>query len=162
MAVLLYLGLAVVTGFQLHQQSQRVGLKASTGSLASALGGMGFELSIDETRSAAFIGGSGEERKQSDDTGFSREPRGFNNPNLQVTVKFKNKVKSNLFEFIVTIEPENGRKDSYDEEMGDRQTRDGDSSQHKVKRYLYEFEELFNHLENQNPKDDNLRQFDYN
>ena len=28
-AVLLYLGLAVVTGFQLHQQNERIGLKAS-------------------------------------------------------------------------------------------------------------------------------------
>ena len=33
-------------------------------------------------------------------------PRGFNNPNLQFSVRFKDKVKNNNFEFIVTIEPE--------------------------------------------------------
>ena len=77
--------------------------------MATALGGMGIEFQVDETRSAPFMGGSGEERKM----GESFEaPRGFNNPNLQVTIKFKNKVKSNLFEFIVTIEPENLRKNS--------------------------------------------------
>jgi len=32
--------------------------------------------------------------------------RGFNNPNITVSVKFKNKIRNNNYEFIVTIEPE--------------------------------------------------------
>ena len=114
---------------------------------------------MDETRGTPFIGGSGEERKQHEGLGGD-PPRGFNNPNLKVSVKFKNKVKSNLFEFIVTIEPET--QDNDDEEAKADRGGDDESSQYKVKRYLYEFEELFNHLEGQNPKDENLRKFDYN
>ena len=74
-------------------------------------------------------------------------PRGFNNPNIKFSVKFKNKVKNNNYEFIVTIEPEGGEKII---------------KQYKVKRYLYEFQELFNYLEGKNPQDTYLRELDYN
>ena len=51
--------------------------------------------------------------------------RGFNNPNIQITVKFKNKVKNNNYEFIVTITPEGEKSKTI--------------KQYKVKRNLYEF-----------------------
>ena len=72
----------------------------------------------------------------------------FNNPNITFSVKFKNKVKNNNFEFIMTIQPESNKKGFY--------------KQFKVKRNLYEFQELFNHLESVNPQDRILRQIDYN
>ena len=62
-------------------------------------------------------------------------------------MKFKNKVKNNNYEFIVTIEPEEESKIL---------------KQYKVKRYLYEFQELFNYLESKNPQDTYLRELDYN
>lgn len=104
------------------------------------------------------------------DDDSDESPRGFNNPNLQLSVRFKNKVRNNNFEFIVTVEPE-------DAAQGDGDARpDGGSAsalsesldsipekntttikQYKVKRNLYEFQELFNYFDGKNPGDENLR-----
>lgn len=94
-----------------------------------------------------------------DDDGRS-SPRGFNNPHLSFTVKFKNKVVNNNYEFIVTIQ-----SDEADEEVKEIPGRKKSSDffkQYKVKRNLYEFQELFNYLEQRNPSDLRLREFDYN
>lgn len=45
--------------------------------------------------------------RKEDSDGDDDDQRGFNNPNLKFTALFKNKVKNNNYEFIVTIEPEN-------------------------------------------------------
>ena len=47
--------------------------------------------------------GPNDEPDNNDD---NEDGRGFNNPNISVSVKFKNKIRNNNYEFIVTIEPE--------------------------------------------------------
>ena len=77
-------------------------------------------------------------------------PRAFNNPNLQFSVRFKNKVKNNNFEFIVTVEPEDPSEDlEKSSEGGNAALSESLDSipekntavikQYKVKRNLYEF-----------------------
>ena len=61
----------------------------------------GIEFQIDEERGLPFIS----RNKKPDDGDGPSSPRGFNNPNISFSIKFKNKVKNNNFEFIVTIEP---------------------------------------------------------
>ena len=136
----------------------------------------GFELQVDQERQAPFLsnllgGRSGGDRREEND---SDSPRGFNNPNITFSIKFKNIVKNNNYEFIVTIAPEDSDSPNLaDLEMGNDLDSESQSSlavkqtteylkQYKVKRNLYEFQELFNFLEGKNPNDPNLRQFDYN
>jgi len=73
-------------------------------------------------------------------------PRGFNNPNIKFSIKFKNKVKNNNFEFIVTVEPAQLIDNQEEMKESERsysaeQQREKSSyiKQYKVKRYLYEF-----------------------
>lgn len=61
------------------------------------------DFQIDEERGLPFMQ-TGRRPNDGDDEPSS--PRGFNNPNISFSIKFKNKVKNNNFEFIVTIEPE--------------------------------------------------------
>lgn len=66
---------------------------------------MGIEFQVDEERDIPFFPANRRPRRNSDGPDdFS--PREFNNPNIQFSVKFKNKVKNNNYEFIVTIEPQ--------------------------------------------------------
>ena len=91
--------------------------------------------------------------------------RGFNNPNISVSVKFKNKIRNNNYEFIVTIEPERLFEEeelSFDSSPSSPIRQGELYKQYKVKRNLYEFQELFNYLETKNPHDTQIRQFDYN
>ena len=84
-------------------------------------------------------------------------------------------MRNNNFEFIVTVEPEDAsRKDDEPGPDGGSTTALSESldsipekntsviKQYKVKRNLYEFQELFNYFDAKNPGDENLRQFDYN
>ena len=75
------------------------------------------------------------------------EARGFNNPNIEISVKFKNKIRNNNYEFIVTIEPEKND----DATPRPKKKNSELCKQYKVKRNLYEFQELFNYLETKNP-----------
>jgi hypothetical protein len=69
-------------------------------------------------------------------------------------VQFKNKIKSNVYEFIITIEPES--------DSDSLKSNSGFFKQYKVKRSLAEFQELFDYLESKNPSDLILREYDYN
>ena len=84
-------------------------------------------------------------------------------------------MRNNNFEFIVTVGPEEitGPDDPESGEGGNKAalSESLDSipekntsiiKQYKVKRNLYEFQELFNYFDGKNPDDPNLRQFDYN
>ena len=62
------------------------------------------DFQIDEERGLPFMNRNRRPNNDGDDGPSS--PRGFNNPNISFSIKFKNKVKNNNFEFIVTIEPE--------------------------------------------------------
>jgi hypothetical protein len=94
-----------------------------------------------------------------DNDNDNEDGRGFNNPNISVSVKFKNKIRNNNYEFIVTIEPER----LIEEEVTSPSSpstpiRQGEFyKQYKVKRNLYEFQELFNYLETKNPHDTQIR-----
>lgn len=68
-------------------------------------------------------------KKPNDGGDNDPEDRGFNNPNLEFSVKFKNKVKNAQYEMIVTIQSEGKLKDGF-------------FKQYKVKRNLTEFQDL--------------------
>jgi hypothetical protein len=53
--------------------------------------------------------------------------REFQNPNIRISVQFKNKIKNNNYEFIVTVTPE------------DPSAKSDQFKQYKVKRNIYEF-----------------------
>ena len=78
-----------------------------------------------------------------DDEPDFNENRGFNNPNISVSVKFKNKIRNNNYEFIVTIEPERLIDDVASSPSNPstpiRQNENDIYKQYKVKRNLYEF-----------------------
>lgn len=93
-------------------------------------------------------------RNQADEESMPDDPRGFNNPNLKLTIKFKNKVKNSIFEFFVHIEPEHNSFDG--EESKEEPT------EFKVKRSLYEFQDLYNHLKASSPDDAKLEALDFN
>lgn len=96
----------------------------------------------------------GPNRNQPDEENQLSDPRGFNNPNLKITIKFKNKVKNSIFEFFVNIEPEHN---SFDVEESKEEP-----VEFKVKRSLYEFQDLFNHLKASSPDDAKLEALDFN
>ena len=135
---MMLLSLVFISGFQLYNRTLDNQKRNY-----SAPGIAGIEFQIDEERGLPFI-----RRRPNDDPDEGpSSPRGFNNPNIKFSVKFKNKVKNNNYEFIVTVEPEGGEKIL---------------KQYKVKRVLYEFQDLFNYLESENPQDTYLRELDYN
>jgi hypothetical protein len=63
------------------------------------------DFQIDEEKGLPFMRGN-KKPNNGDDDDDSSSPRGFNNPNIKFSIKFKNKVKNNNFEFIVTVEPD--------------------------------------------------------
>lgn len=88
--------------------------------------------------------------------------RGFNNPNIMFSVQFKNKIKNNNYEFIVTIQSESHESPGKKTVSSIFKKNESFFKQYKVKRNLYEFQELFTYLENKTPTDELLRNCDYN
>ena len=162
--MLLLLSLSSLASVQLYNQRAEA-VKRSW--ISSQGGGPGIEFQLDEERGLPFIRRPGPDGNEGD--GGDASPRGFQNPNIQFSVQFKNKIKHNNYEFIVTIEPEN--ESNAFSQRGSQvaslvsplaKHENGFFKQYKVKRTLFEFQELFNHLEGKNPHDELLRQFDYN
>mmetsp|Transcript_4469 Transcript_4469/g.6655 ORF Transcript_4469/g.6655 Transcript_4469/m.6655 type:complete len:295 (+) Transcript_4469:362-1246(+) len=152
-AVMMYLTLSALSGFQMFGGASEGVKKHSRGALDdesrawlnTAGPGNGIEFKVDEERGIPFISrafkGKPKPAPQDNERGE------FNNPNIRLTAQFKDKVKNNNYEFIMRVLPDSGERIL---------------KQYKVKRNLYEFQELFNYLENKNPQDSFLREFDYN
>jgi len=136
--VMMLFCLTMITGVQ--QYNMR--FQTAKGRLAP--NSMGIEgIEIEQGRGLPFI--SRRFGRNRDPDPDQNSPRGFNNPNIKFTIKFKDKVKNNNYEFIVTIE----RDLAEDEE----EVKTNVIKQYKVKRNLYEFQEIFNFLETKNPRD---------
>jgi hypothetical protein len=116
-------------------------------------------VNLDEERGIPFIQRTFETfgRSRASSLESIQGDRGFNNPNIQLSIVFKPKVKNNNYEFIVAIEPKELLPNN-----GEEEPRQKVLKKYKVKRNLYEFMELFNYLESKNPRDRFLREFDYN
>ena len=120
--MLLFVSLTAISGFQMYSQRQE-NVKRHW---ISAQNGPGIEFQVDQERGQPFVS------KPDGGGGDDEDPRGFNNPNIVLQVKFKNKIKNNQYEFMVTIQPENSLS-------SEEAKASGFFKQYKVKRSLQEF-----------------------
>jgi len=101
--MLLFMALSAITGLQIY--NQRVETKRNW---ISAQGNPGIEFQVDQERGEPLVNNRRPMPSNPDEGGD--EPsfdRGFNNPNIEFNIQFKNKIKNNNYEFIVTVQTEN-------------------------------------------------------